>query len=54
MADEWGSGRIDVIRDDGVKASEFHEVKLFGKWSLEEIQMNDISLVVCFFFTIIY
>ena len=32
--------------DDGLASGELPEVKLFGKWSLEEVQVSDISLVV--------
>lgn len=30
-----------------VYTPEMPEIKLFGKWSLEEVQLNDMSLQVC-------
>lgn len=59
MAD-WGDNSGDVavttapivatapvaVIDDGLASGELPEVKLFGKWSLEEVQVSDISLVV--------
>lgn len=48
MADQWVSEASDVIGsyDEPLGQSEAPEVKLFGKWSLDEVHISDISLVV--------
>lgn len=37
--------------DEPLGQTEAPEVKLFGKWSLDEVHISDISLVVFFFST---
>ena len=39
MADDWG----DAIPVEPPTV----EIKLFGKWSSDEVHVNDISLTVC-------
>jgi len=47
---DWADGgeavaTQDVVSDEPAIQSELPEVKLFNKWSLEEVQVSDISLV---------
>lgn len=48
MSDQWVTEANDVIGsyDEPLGQSEVPEVKLFGKWSLDEVHISDISLVV--------
>lgn len=48
MSDQWVTEATDVIGgyDEPLGQSEAPEVKLFGKWSLDEVHISDISLVV--------
>lgn len=48
MGDQWITEANDVIGgdDEPLGQSETPEVKLFGKWSLDEVHISDISLVV--------
>jgi len=47
MGDDWG---VDVAEDvqgyiePAINVVEIPEVKLFGKWSTDEVQVGDISL----------
>ncbi|KAL3989482.1 ribosomal protein S7 [Acanthocheilonema viteae] len=47
MSDQWITEANDVIGgyDEPLGQSEAPEVKLFGKWSLDEVHISDISLV---------
>ncbi|VDN90853.1 unnamed protein product [Brugia pahangi] len=49
MSDQWVTEANDVTGyDEPLGPSEAPEVKLFGKWSLDEVHISDISLVVSF------
>lgn len=54
MADQWVTEANDIIPgyDDAMGQAEAPEVKLFGKWSLDEVHISDISLVVSLFFEV--
>jgi hypothetical protein len=40
---------IEELEDEFVALGGAAEVKLFGKWSFDDIEIRDISLVVCLF-----
>ncbi|EFO88204.1 hypothetical protein CRE_15202 [Caenorhabditis remanei] len=42
MADNWGTENVVI---DAAPATEAPEVALFGKWSLQSVNVSDISLV---------
>ena len=43
MAEDWGAaGDIAPV----VVAPEVQDIKLFGKWSTDDVQVSDISLTV--------
>lgn len=49
-ADGWTTEEMPIDNDGGgqqLVTIDVPEVKLFGKWSLNEVEVNDISLVVC-------
>ena len=47
--DDWVTEATEMaVVDEGLPQVEMPEVKLFGKWSLDEVQVSDISLVVSF------
>ena len=41
MSDEWGVDESPVV-----VAPEVQDIKLFGKWSTDDVQVSDISLTV--------
>ena len=41
MADDWGVDETPVV-----VAPEVQDIKLFGKWSTDDVQVSDISLTV--------
>jgi len=41
-------GLVAEEEDDYVAAESGPEIKLFGKWSFDDIEIRDISLEVCF------
>lgn len=48
MADEdWGD--VGVVMDSAPAqvAAELPEVKLFGRWSCDDVEVSDMSLQVC-------
>ncbi|VDK61034.1 unnamed protein product [Anisakis simplex] len=46
MAEEWVTESNEmVVMDEPMGQAELPEVKLFGKWSLDEVHVSDISLV---------
>lgn len=49
MSDEWGVEESPVV----VVAPEVQDIKLFGKWSTDDVQVSDISLTVSITFLII-
>ncbi|VDK24185.1 unnamed protein product [Anisakis simplex] len=54
MAEEWVTESNEmVVMDEPMGQAELPEVKLFGKWSLDEVHVSDISLVVRFFFLLL-
>ena len=48
MSDEWGAEESPVV-----VAPEVQDIKLFGKWSTDDVQVSDISLTVSVTFLII-
>ena len=42
MAEDWGAAAEDVV----VTAPEVQDIKLFNKWSTDDVQVSDISLTV--------
>ena len=49
MADDnenWEEGGGDAVSAPPVVAAELPEVKLFGKWSTDDVQVSDMSLTV--------
>lgn len=53
MSEDWGAA------DDAapvVVAPEVQDIKLFGKWSTDDVQVSDISLTVSglFLFMVVY
>lgn len=42
MADDWAVEESPVV-----VGPEVQDIKLFGKWSADEVQVADISLTVC-------
>ena len=48
MSDEWGVEESPVV-----VAPEVQDIKLFGKWSTDDVQVSDISLTVSVTFYII-
>ena len=46
MSDEWGVDESPVV-----VAPEVQDIKLFGKWSTDDVQVSDISLTVSTFLT---
>ena len=48
MADDWGVDESPVV-----VAPEVQDIKLFGKWSTDDVQVSDISLTVSIAFLII-
>lgn len=46
----WGPA-VDVANGEDMQmiSMDLPEVKLFGKWSLNDVEVTDASLVVCFF-----
>ena len=49
MSDEWGAEESPVV----VVAPEVQDIKLFGKWSTDDVQVSDISLTVSIIFLVI-
>lgn len=49
MSDEWGVEESTVV----VVAPEVQDIKLFGKWSTDDVQVSDISLTVSIIFLVI-
>lgn len=49
MSDEWGVEESPVV----VVAPEVQDIKLFGKWSTDDVQVSDISLTVSIIFLVI-
>ena len=49
MADDWGVDESSPV----VVAPEVQDIKLFGKWSTDDVQVSDISLTVSVAFLII-
>ncbi|CAJ0927472.1 unnamed protein product, partial [Mesorhabditis belari] len=45
MADDWATDVVEETPAFDVPAVELPEVKLFGKWNLQEVNVSDISLV---------
>ena len=48
MADDWGVDESPVV-----VAPEVQDIKLFGKWSADDVQVSDISLTVSVTFFVI-
>ena len=48
MSDDWGVDESPVVF-----APEGQDIKLFGKWSTDDVQVSDISLTVSVTFFII-
>ena len=49
MADDWDEGDAPAPVTHSVSAvvtPDLPEIKLFGKWSLDEVQLSDMSLSV--------
>lgn len=47
MAEEnWGAEETAAVTGPAVAVAELPEVKLFGKWSTDDVQVSDISLTV--------
>lgn len=44
MADDWS---MEENESPVVVGPELQDIKLFGKWSADEVQVGDISLTVC-------
>lgn len=52
MAEDWGAADESA---PVVVAPEVQDIKLFGKWSTDDVQVSDISLTVsAFIITIIF
>ena len=47
MAAEFGEMEVAAPPPPAAFVPEMPEIKLFGKWPLEEVQLNDMSLQVC-------
>lgn len=47
MADDWGDESEAVVGESvAVETAELPEIKLFGKWSCDEVNVSDMSLQV--------
>ena len=42
MAEDWGMEEGPVV-----VGAELQDIKLFGKWNADDVQVGDISLTVC-------
>ena len=49
MSDDWGVDESSPV----VVAPEVQDIKLFGKWSTDDVQVSDISLTVSVTFLIV-
>ena len=47
MDEDWGNESIVPAVTTASVASELPEIKLFGKWDSNEVQIADMSLQVC-------
>ena len=53
--DGWDEPAEDMIIQDGdgdlaiAPTAELPEIKLFGRWSCDDVQVSDMSLQVCLF-----
>lgn len=45
MSDNWDDAPVSVPQ----KIAEIPEIKLFGKWNCDDVQVSDMSLQVCNF-----
>lgn len=49
MAENWDAEDVPAVGGGAaVAVAELPEVKLFGKWSTDDVQVSDISLTVSF------
>ena len=49
MAEDWAEEAAAGPGGPAVAVAELPEIKLFGKWSTDDVQVSDISLTVSFF-----
>lgn len=50
MADDYENFDDSAVGVAPPQIAELPEIKLFGRWSCDDVQVNDISLQVCKFF----
>lgn len=50
MEDWENNSHVENVQETVASKIDTPDIKLFGKWSLNDIEISDISLVVCFFF----
>lgn len=49
MAENWDAEDAPAVTAGTVTVAELPEVKLFGKWSTDDVQVSDISLTVRYY-----
>ena len=49
MGDEWGADEPIAAQAEQYAVVAAPEIKLFGKWSTDDVQVSDISLTVSMF-----